>query len=494
MGVVIRQSARNLVFTYGGFFIGAFNTLVLMPRVLTREQMGLLNTFTSYSWILAMVCLMGMPMVILRFYPLTSGERRSRLVNGAVTWSLALALIAALIGLLFPGLVHVVLPEAEPIFLRHYRWIFLMLVMHVLYENVASVLKSQMRTAATVFWRELFLRIYNLVLYGLFALGAFSYGGVVAGFALSSLVIFVGLASHLRISGLPAPAWTMEKEWLRYGLYNLIGASLVFVVYQLDIVMLHRYGYLNVIAVYSIAMFMATTLQLPFRAFSAVGVPVLAQAFASGDMARVKDVYRRSSEVMLVSGGALALIIMWSAEDFRYFLPADYRQHLLAPLGFLVLAKWLDVSMGLNGALINQSQHYRFDIWANLILLITALALNALLIPPHGLAGAALATCCSVLIYNLVRYFYIVYRFGIHGFGKNFPGIFLFYLGAFWVLSRLPLTGHPVAVITLKLVIALAVISAWLLLVKPSAEADKLLKALLAKLKSLKKSRKDKRA
>jgi O-antigen/teichoic acid export membrane protein len=485
MGVVIRQSARNLVFTYGGFLIGAFNTLVLMPRALTREQIGLLNTFTSYSWILAMVCLLGMPMVILRFYPLTSGIRRARLLGGAFMWSLSLALGVALSGWLFPGLIHLILPEAEPVFLRYYRWIFFMLIMHVLYENVASVLKSQMRTAATVFWRELFLRLYNLMLYGLFALGLFGYSIVVAGYALSSAVILIGLTSHLRLEGLLKLGFWMEKEWLRYGLYNLIGASLVFIVYQLDIVMLHRYGYLEVIAVYSIAMFMATTIQLPFRAFSAVGVPVLAQAFATGDMAKVKDVYRRSSEVMLVTGGALALTILWCAEEFRFFLPADYRPHLLKPLGFLVLAKWLDVSMGLNGALINQSRHYRFDIWANLILLVAALGLNVLFIPSLGLSGAALATCISVVIYNLVRYFYIVYRFGIHGFGWNFPGIVIFYAVTYAALSRLPLSGHPMGVIALKILIAGVVILFWLRVFHPSSEMERLIKGFQAHLVNL---------
>lgn len=485
MGVVIRQSARNLVFIYGGFLIGAFNTLVLMPRVLTREQIGLLNTFTSYSWILAMACLFGMPMVILRFYPLTSGLQRARMLGGAFTWSLSLAISVALAGLLFPDLIHRVLPAAEPIFLRHYRWIFLMLIMHVLYENMASVLKSQMRTAATVFWRELFLRLYNLTLYSLFALGLFGYSWVVAGFAMSSVVILIGLVSHVRLKGMLKPGFGMDREWLRYGLYNLIGASLVFIVYQLDIVMLHRYGYLDVIAVYSIAMFMATTIQLPFRAFSAVGVPVLAQAFAANDMLRVKDVYRRSSEVMLVTGGALALMILWCAEDFRYFLPADYRPHLLAPLGFLVLAKWLDVSMGLNGALINQSQHYRFDIWANLILLAAALGLNALLIPSFGLAGAAAATCISVVLYNLVRYFYIVYRFGIHGFGWNFPGIVAFYGLAYLALAQLPLQGHPLLVIAVKILAAGFVIMVWLWFLKPSAEVDRLLQAILTRIKTV---------
>lgn len=482
MGVVIRQSARNLVFTYGGFLIGAFNTLVLMPRALTREQIGLLNTFTSYSWILAMACLFGMPMVILRFYPLTSGLQRARMLTGAFTLSLSLAMVVALTGWFFPGLILLVLPDAEPIFLRYYRWIFFMLIMHVLYENVASVLKSQMRTAATVFWRELFLRIYNSALYGLFALGIFGYSTVVAGFALSSAVILIGLVSHLRINGILTPGLRMEKEWLRYGLYNLIGASLVFIVYQLDIVMLHRYGYLDVIAVYTIAMFMATTIQLPFRAFSAVGVPILAQAFAAGNMTKVKDVYRRSSEVMLVTGGALALLILWCAEDFRYFLPADYRPHLLEPLIFLVLAKWLDVSMGLNGALINQSRHYRFDIWANLILLAVALVLNVLLIPPLGLAGAALATCISVIMYNLVRYFFIVYRFDIHGFSWNFPGIVLFYGAAYLALSQLPLRGQPVMVITFKILIAGAVILLWLRLFRPSGEIDRLIKAFESRL------------
>lgn len=484
MGVIIRQSARNLIFNYGGFALGAFNTLVLMPRYLSREQIGVLNTFTSYSWILATICLFGMPLVIVRFYPATEGIQRRQLIQSAATLPLLLAITAALAGLLFPQLVTLVVPNPEPIFLRYHSWIFFMVIMHVAFEIVAAILRSELRTAPPVFWREVFLRVFNLVLYLAYGAGLFDYSMLVGGFALSSAVLLLGLISHVRSKIGFNPGLHFKKEWLKYGSYNLIGASLVFVVYQLDIVMLHRYGYLNLIAVYTIAMFMASTIQLPFRAFSVVAVPVLAKAFAAHDLKQVGQIYRRSSEVMLVAGGALSLWILWCAEDFRYFLPADYRPHLVAPLGFLVLAKWLDMAMGLNGAIINQSHHYKFDIWANLILLATALVFNVLLIPSMGVPGAALATCISVFLYNVVRYVYIIFRLGIHGFGWNALHIALFYVISWWTLTRISFSGHPVALIFLKTVITALLVGIWIWVLKPSREVRVLFQNTIKSLKN----------
>ncbi|MCS6981135.1 MAG: lipopolysaccharide biosynthesis protein [Flavobacteriales bacterium] len=471
MGIVIRQSARNLLFTYAGFLLGAFNTLALMPRILSREEMGLLNTFTSYSWVLANLCLFGMPLVIIRFYPLSRGALRRQLLAFGFTFPLVLSSAVAIVVLVFPSLIRDLLPKAEPMFLRHYKWILLMNVMHVAFEISASILKSQMRTGPPVLWRELFLRIFNLIIYVFYALGWLNYDALVALFACSSVVILIGLLLHINDFSWLRPSLYFQTEWLRYGAYNLASIGLVFVVYQLDIIMLHRFGYLTQIPIYTISMFVATTIQLPFRAFASVAVPLVAQAFARHDLEAVRHLYRRSSELMLVVGGFLSLLILWCANEFRYFLPADYRPHLLQPLLFLVMAKWLDMAMGLNGAIINQSAHYRFDIWANLLLLVIGFTLNVIFIPRWGISGAALATFFSIMAYNLARYLYILRRFGVHGFDWNALHIIGYYLIFYFLCSQINFSGHPLLVIVIKTFLITIITVVWVYIFKPSGQA-----------------------
>ena len=53
MGIVLRQSFKNVVATYLGFAIGALNTLFLFTYFLSKAQYGLVSYVTSTATILS---------------------------------------------------------------------------------------------------------------------------------------------------------------------------------------------------------------------------------------------------------------------------------------------------------------------------------------------------------------------------------------------------------------------------------------------------------
>ena len=67
MGIIIRQGIKNSIYSYSGFVLGALNTLLIMPRILEKSQIGLFNTLVAYSWIFATLLAVGIPQVIVRF-------------------------------------------------------------------------------------------------------------------------------------------------------------------------------------------------------------------------------------------------------------------------------------------------------------------------------------------------------------------------------------------------------------------------------------------
>ena len=69
MGIVIRQSFWNTIYTYSGLVIGYVNTVLLFPVMLDPEQFGLTRVLISFTLILAQFAQLGIGNTIVRFFP-----------------------------------------------------------------------------------------------------------------------------------------------------------------------------------------------------------------------------------------------------------------------------------------------------------------------------------------------------------------------------------------------------------------------------------------
>ena len=69
MGVIQKQSVQSTAIIIFGFAIGAFNILILAPKVLTAEELGLTRLITDAGITLATLCTLGCIPVINKFSP-----------------------------------------------------------------------------------------------------------------------------------------------------------------------------------------------------------------------------------------------------------------------------------------------------------------------------------------------------------------------------------------------------------------------------------------
>ena len=102
---------------------------------------------------------------------------------------------------------------------------------------------------------------------------------------------------------------------------------------------------------------------------------------------------------------------------------------------YVGLAKLIDVSAGVNGAIIATSDKYRFDLYINLVLIIVTIISNVIFIPKYGIEGAAMATALALFIHNMVKtlILYSLYQiqpFQISNFKLLAIGLATFFLSA----------------------------------------------------------------
>jgi O-antigen/teichoic acid export membrane protein len=93
---------------------------------------------------------------------------------------------------------------------------------------------------------------------------------------------------------------------------------------------------------------------------------------------------------------------------------------------------------GLNGSVLTTSHKYFVGAFLLVILLVSAVLLNWVLIPIYGLNGAALATCLAVIFFNLLKYFYILYRYKMQPFDLKIFVIITFGLVVTFITTLIP--------------------------------------------------------
>lgn len=115
-------------------------------------------------------------------------------------------------------------------------------------------------------------------------------------------------------------------------------------------------------------------------------------------------------------------------------IPDDYSGGLLSV--FLIgLAKFYDVILGNNNAILLNTKYYRMVLLFGVLLVLMMVGLNVLLIPKYGITGSALATLISVVFYNTIKLLFIVKKMNLYPFGPTTLtsfGIIVFILAAFY--------------------------------------------------------------
>src|SRR5688572_1349271 len=69
MGVIQRQGIRNAVITYAGIIIGFVNLIIIQPRFLTPEELGLTRVLFSFSALIASFIPLGIHNITLKYFP-----------------------------------------------------------------------------------------------------------------------------------------------------------------------------------------------------------------------------------------------------------------------------------------------------------------------------------------------------------------------------------------------------------------------------------------
>ncbi|EMR03200.1 hypothetical protein ADICEAN_01678 [Cesiribacter andamanensis AMV16] len=143
------------------------------------------------------------------------------------------------------------------------------------------------------------------------------------------------------------------------------------------------------------------------------------------------------------------------------------------------LGKLIDGAAGVNGELLSMSAHYRVNLYLILLMAVMNVVLNWLFIPLWGIEGAALASCLSLLLFNLLKWAYIRVRLALDPFSSKSLILLLLTGLAFAAGWFMPQLSHLLLDILLRSLLITAIFAAGVLAFRVSEEASELYRKLL---------------
>lgn len=422
MGIVLRQSAANTINTYFGFAIGAVNLLLLYTTFLGKQHFGIVSFVLSAASILMPLFAFGVHSTMIRFYSsYTSEIQKQRFLSFMLMLPLFI-IIPVSIGLFsfYDQITFYVLKE-NPM-LKPFLWLIPIVGIFMAYfEIFYAWVKIHMKSVLGNFISEVFVRIIVMAL--LFAVHFEWIEKDTFVYCLSAAYGLQFLAMKVYAIYIKTPKLTFQfpdnsKDIVRYSVFIIISGSVGLLLLEFDKVMIPAYEKITSNAVYSIAIFIATVIAVPSRAMLQIIYPITAKLMSENKMAEVDDLYKKSSITLQVLGGLILLCILLNIDQMFLIIPGDYAAGTMTVF-FIGIAKFYDVALGNNNAIILNTKYYKWVLSFGILLVVMMVGLNMWLIPIYGITGSALATLISAFFYNTIKLLFIVKKMHLYPFTLN---------------------------------------------------------------------------
>jgi O-antigen/teichoic acid export membrane protein len=459
MGEIKKQGVSNSIIIIIGSVIGALNVMVLFPMILPEAYFGLTRVLVEATYIVLQFGLLGANAAIIRFWSRISVT--NQLFRYVLKYSILCSVLVVVFMFIFKGVVVNYYHEKSPLIGVHYNALYVLFLAGLLFEFFAAASVGMLKTQFPTFLREIFIRIYVTILIlvyyfeiidetifiNLFVLGYLFMGGLIFSKVLKHRNILITTKTKLL---------SQDKRSInKYRIANFFSGFSSGIVNRLDVIMIAALvsgdlianNGLKSVAVYSIALYTSTLIEIPSRGVFSISTPVIANFWANNEIKSITSVYKKSSINLLIVALLLFLLLSLNLDDLFTFLKGSYSA---AKPVILILggSKVFNMLLGVNNIILTTSKYYLVGTFTMVGLIALTFFLNYWLIPLYGINGAAFGSFASLIAYNLVSYLFLWYKFNIQPFSLNTVKALFFAFIAFYITSYININEAYISILS----------------------------------------------
>jgi O-antigen/teichoic acid export membrane protein len=381
--------------------------LVAFARMLTAEDYGYFGVMTNSAIVLSTVCVVGLHLGAMRFWPAHLEQGAPDLAKGfAVSAQRLLAFVS--LGLIAIGLVASLTGLGTGLFgiASGALLVAVFAALLAFSEFYSSLLRAQNQTAWALVPRDIIWRILAPASAGLVLYFTGAVTGVAAILCCVVVLAILTLAQFgvtwrttQRIVGNVA-ARTDWKAW-RGPLIPLAGASVLFaMVQQLDVVVVGTLLGASEAGSYFAAQKTASLMGLVMIAGGMVAAPLMSAAFQGGRTTELQRICKFLSVAIAVATlVGFAVLAFVGGELLALFDPAYRSAHGL--LMVLALGYAIDALAGPTAYLMQMTKLENDYLKIMAMAYAIVLALQLFLVPRYGAMAAAVATTFGYVVWNI---------------------------------------------------------------------------------------------
>jgi len=474
MGVIQRQGLKHTIVSYAGVVIGLLSVLFIYPR--EEELYGLYKLIFSSAILCTSFFMLGFNIHAVRSFPVFKNDKNGHngflglLISGGFVGFLLFLILLPFIKYLFLDILFLNSNSRET-FETYFYYLIPIVFLFIFNAIFLKYISNFHRVVIPNILDQLLIKINLPILTLLFIGDYFTTKMFVQGVVFNYLIVFIGLIIYTKSLGqlflktkfkfVKKPLAKELGENSIFGLLNALGSQ---VATRIDTLMVAAMVSISAGGVYAIVDVISDVITKPYKGINAIAAPIISKSWNNNDLDEIKKIYQKSSITLLVLGWFIFLGTWLSIDDLFLIMPqSDIMETGKYVIFFLGLARLFDLATSVNSFIIIYSKKFRFNFYAILVLAVLNIIFNLIFIPKYQIVGAAIATFCSLVLFNLAKLIFIWVQFKMQPFTIATLKI-LMIVGICWgSIYLIPLDFHPIVNILLRS-ISLTILYGWMVL------------------------------
>ena len=421
MSLFLKNTIKTSIVNYIGIFIGFVSILFIQTKVLSEDEIGVIRLLVDKALLFVHFFMFGMQSVASRFYFHFEDNKRS--YGSFLTLILGFPLVTIILGLIFSYLFQLNLQ------ILHFNYIAFILFFYIYIQIFESYLFTKQKIVFPSFLRNILFKL-------LFIFGLFLYYNNIINFE-QLLLFYVGIYFihftilllyfrkfltfnfEFNIKDYNQPIF---KEIATYSLFLILGAGTVSLISKIDTIMIENItSNQSFVGIYAIAFAIANIIEVVKTPVVKLSGPIISKKLKQNKLSDVLIIYRKSSINLMIAGFVIFILVWFNIDLIFSIIPNGeiYKEGKYVVF-FIGLAKLLDLSLGVNYEIIQNSDYYKWNIFLTPFLAVLAIILNIYFVSKYSYVGAAIATAISIFTYNILRTILVVVKLKMHPFDLKY--------------------------------------------------------------------------